>query len=247
MGSVNVLEAVRKSECVRSLVYITSDKAYENVEWLWGYRENDTIGGRDPYSASKGAAEIVFSSYLRSYFAASTRLGAASTRAGNVIGGGDWAVDRIIPDAIRAVQRGVALQLRNPNATRPWQHVLEPVSGYLKLALALRSDPSGYSGSWNFGPPAGSVRTVQSVASSLYKHLGHGEIETADSGTAVHEANLLQLNCDKANQVLNWQAKWSADEAVLKTSSWYGALLKGEDMARVTSRQINEYFGASDD
>jgi len=140
MGSVNLLEAVRKCDSVRSLVYITSDKCYENVEWIWGYRENDQLGGRDPYSASKGAAEIVFSAYARSFFSQRENLGAATTRAGNVIGGGDWAADRIIPDCIRAIQDGSPIKLRNPNATRPWQHVLEPISGYLTLGVKLYND-----------------------------------------------------------------------------------------------------------
>ncbi len=247
MGSVNVLEATRLTDSVRSLVYITSDKAYENVEWLWGYRENDVLGGRDPYSGSKGAAEIVFSSYLRSFFADSNHLGAASTRAGNVIGGGDWAVDRIIPDAIRAIQAGLHLQIRNPEATRPWQHVLEPVSGYLRLALALREEPSKFSGSWNFGPPAGNVRNVIEVASALYSHIGQGSVSIVGDNPGVHEANLLQLNCDKANQLLSWKAKWTADEAVAKTAEWYKSLLEAKDMEAVTAHQISEYFGASND
>ena len=243
MGSVNVLEATRNSKSVRSLVYITSDKAYENVEWLWGYRENDMLGGRDPYSASKGAAEVVFSSYLRSYFQSDSELGAASTRAGNVIGGGDWAVDRIIPDAIRAIQNSEPLHLRNPGATRPWQHVLEPISGYLQLALALRTNPVAYSGSWNFGPPSGNVRTVENVARTLYREIGRGELSTGEINAGWHEATLLQLNCDKANQVLDWHAKWSAEEAVAKTAQWYSAFLNGEDMEIFTSNQIAEYFG----
>lgn len=247
MGSVNILEATRLTDSVRSLVYITSDKAYENVEWLWGYRENDILGGRDPYSGSKGAAEIVFSSYLRSFFADSEHLGAASTRAGNVIGGGDWAVDRIIPDAIRAIQAGNPLQIRNPEATRPWQHVLEPVSGYLQLALALREAPKEFSGSWNFGPPAGNVRHVIEVASALYSHIGQGSVSIVGDIPGVHEANLLQLNCDKANQLLSWKAKWTADEAVAKTAEWYKSLLEGKDMEAVTAHQISEYFGASND
>lgn len=247
MGSVNVLEAVRLTASVKSLVYITSDKAYENAEWLWGYRENDPLGGRDPYSASKGAAEVVFSAYLRSYFEGRQNFGAASTRAGNVIGGGDWAIDRIIPDAIRAIQSGSDLQMRNPEATRPWQHVLEPVSGYLKLALSLRLEPVLYSGSWNFGPPAGSVRTVKDVASKLYAVIGRGAISIVGDVPKVHEANLLQLNCDKANQVLNWSAKWTADEAVVKTAEWYKAMLEGKEMAAVTAGQIAEYLGGSND
>lgn len=247
MGSVNVLEATRLSGSVRALVYITSDKAYENVEWFWGYRENDALGGRDPYSGSKGAAELVFSSYLRSYFETLPNLGAASTRAGNVIGGGDWAIDRIIPDAVRAVQTGEPLRLRNPAATRPWQHVLEPISGYLKLALALHAEPDKFSGSWNFGPPAGNVRTVIDVAEALYDRMGKGQVTVTGDTSNLHEANLLQLNCDKANQVLDWHAKWTAHEAVVRTADWYKAFLDGENMLKVTTRQVAEYFGDTND
>lgn len=243
MGSVNLLEAVRNSESVKSLVFITSDKAYENVEWLWGYRENDRLGGRDPYSASKGAAELVFSSYLRSYFADRNDFGAASTRAGNVIGGGDWAADRIIPDAIRAVMHNEALVLRSPRATRPWQHVLEPISGYLTLGLALEREPTSFSGSWNFGPNVNQVRTVADVAQRLYDRIGLGSIVVDKSHSVHHEANLLQLNCEKANQMLDWSAKWSADEAVDRTASWFAAFLSGEDVVSVTNKQIEDYFG----
>ena len=152
MGSVNLLEAVRQSETVRSLIYVTSDKCYENMEWPWGYRENDRLGGHDPYSASKAAAELSFAAYAKSFFSSRPELGAATTRAGNVIGGGDWAKDRIVPDCIRAVEASRPVQLRSPNATRPWQHVLEPLSGYMLLAIRLRDDPARYAGSWNFGP-----------------------------------------------------------------------------------------------
>src|SRR5439155_2162566 len=160
MGSTHLLDAIRRSESVRSLVYITSDKCYENLEWVWGYRETDRLGGRDPYSASKAAAELVFSAYARSYYNARTTLGAATTRAGNVIGGGDWAADRIVPDCIRAIESNTPIRLRNPRATRPWQHVLEPISGYLLLAAQLRSQPTKYQGAWNFGPADTEARTV---------------------------------------------------------------------------------------
>lgn len=243
MGSVNLLEAVRNTESVRSLVYITSDKCYENVEWVWGYRENDRIGGRDPYSASKGAAEIVFSSYARSFFYGREGIGAATTRAGNVIGGGDWAADRIIPDCIRAIEKNEPIILRNPEATRPWQHVLEPLSGYLLLAAQLYSDPGSFSGSWNFGPSSVDVRNVEQVASAIVNYLGRGEIRVKSTDNQQnHEANLLQLNCDKAQQLLGWAPRWGVDKTLSATSEWYKVFLDGGDIELITQSQLMDYF-----
>lgn len=242
MGSVHLLDAVRQCDSVRSLVYITSDKCYENVEWVWGYRENDRLGGHDPYSASKASAEIVFSAYARSYFAARPKLGAATARAGNVIGGGDWATDRIVPDCIRAIATNNPIQLRNPKATRPWQHVLEPLSGYLLLAAYLRDQPETYAGSWNFGPPAGDVRTVEDVANTITRHLGRGRIEIAELQQQHHEAQLLQLNCDKAHQLLGWRPRWHVDRTLAATALWYKTILDGGDAESVTRAQIQEYF-----
>lgn len=242
IGSVNLLEAVRSCDAVRSLVYITSDKAYENVEWLWGYRENDRLGGHDPYSASKAAAELVFSSYARSFFAQRPDFGAASTRAGNVIGGGDWAEDRIVPDCIRAIQGGVPITLRNPAATRPWQHVLEPLSGYLLLGTRLRESPDEYTGAWNFGPAAGATRTVRDVAERIVGHMGCGRIELGSVAAAQHEARLLQLNCDKARQLLGWQPRWEFDATLRATALWYKRVLDGADAREVTRGQLQEYF-----
>lgn len=242
MGSVNLLEAVRGCDSVKSLVYITSDKAYENVEWVWGYRETDTIGGRDPYSASKGAAEIVFSSYLRSFFDDRPTLGAASTRAGNVIGGGDWSQDRIIPDCVKAISEGNPIILRSPNSTRPWQHVLEPLSGYLLLAARLREYPLKHQGAWNFGPETREVRTVADVANAMVAHLGSGEVQVADASLHLHEANLLQLNCDKAHQELGWYPRWSVDETLQITAEWYKSVLSGRAAEEVTREQVRRYF-----
>ena len=242
MGSVNLLDAVRASESVRSLVYVTSDKAYENVEWLWGYRENDRLGGHDPYSASKAAAETVFSSYARSFFVHRPSLGAASARAGNVIGGGDWAEDRIVPDCIRALRDGAPIRLRNPAATRPWQHVLEPLSGYLLLGARLREEPAEYAGAWNFGPAAGDVRTVSAVAERIISRFGEGKIEVVGGEGKQHEARLLQLNCDKAHQLLGWQPRWNFDETVDVTATWYKQVLTGANVADVTRRQLCSYF-----
>lgn len=242
MGSINLLEAVRTCNSVRSLVYITSDKCYENVEWIWGYRENDSIGGHDPYSASKGAAEVVFSAYERSYFNLRPTLGAASARAGNVIGGGDWATDRIIPDCIRAIENGEAIQLRNPRATRPWQHVLEPLSGYLLLAAKLYNEPKKYAGAWNFGPSTAEVRTVHEVAKTIIEHLGRGKIEITESPNQHHEANLLQLNCDKAHQLLNWYPRWHVEETLKATAEWYKAISEGHSAELITRQQLQTYF-----
>ena len=242
MGSVNLLEAVRKCKSVKSLVYITSDKCYENVEWLWGYRENDRIGGYDPYSSSKAAAELIFSSYLRSFFFDRQNLGAASVRAGNVIGGGDWAEDRIIPDCVRAIESGKPIHLRNPSATRPWQHVLEPLSGYLLLAAQLWKKPSAYAGSWNFGPSSKEVRTVLEVAENLVARLGQGTIKIETSVENKHEANLLQLNCDKAHQLLGWYPRWDFERTLDFTSDWYKQVYDGIEAERVTREHLYSYF-----
>ena len=242
MGSVNLLDAVRRCDSVRSLVYITSDKCYENVEWVWGYRENDLLGGHDPYSASKAAAELVFSSYTRSFFHDRVSLGAATVRAGNVIGGGDWALDRIIPDCIRAIEAGKPISIRNPNATRPWQHVLEPLSGYLLLAARLYEEPNKWKGSWNFGPSTHEVCTVQKVAEVIIEHLGKGEIEISNSTRQLHEAHLLQLNCDKAHQLLNWYPRWNSEKTLQKTALWYKTLMNGGEAEMITRKQIYEFF-----
>jgi CDP-glucose 4,6-dehydratase len=242
MGSVNLLDAVRRCESVRSLVYITSDKCYENDEWIWGYRENDQLGGRDPYSASKAAAEIVFSSYVRSFFEQCPSLGTATARAGNVIGGGDWAVDRIIPDCIRAIEKGEPIRLRNPGATRPWQHVLEPLAGYLLLAARLYEEPQSSGGSWNFGPSTQEVRTVQTVAEVIIGHLGKGSIEIIESETQVHEAHLLQLNCDKAHQLLGWYPRWHVENTLEATAIWYKTIMNGGNAEQITGAQIRSFF-----
>lgn len=243
LGSVNLLDAVRQCESVRSLVYITSDKCYENVEWIWGYRENDQLGGRDPYSASKAAAEIAFSSYARSFFEQRPLLGAASARAGNVIGGGDWAVDRIIPDCLRAIEAGGPVRLRNPDATRPWQHVLEPLSGYLLLAARLYEEPKRWVGSWNFGPSTQETRTVKNVADVIVGHIGRGCVEVVESQAhVVHEARLLQLNCDKAHQLLGWYPRWHVDKTLEATAFWYKTVMNGGNAEEITRAQIHEFF-----
>lgn len=241
-GSVNLLEAVRKCESVRSLVFVTSDKCYENVEWVWGYRENDRLGGHDPYSASKAAAEIVFSAYQRSFFAHRKALGVASVRAGNVIGGGDWARDRIVPDCIRAVRDSLPIRLRNPAATRPWQHVLEPLTGYMLLASKLIESPERYSDSWNFGPPSSDVRTVLDVAERIIACFDSGSIEIESVVGKQHEARLLQLNCDKAHQLLDWRPRWAFEQTMAATAEWYRDVLAGRSAIDVTRAQLREFF-----
>ena len=247
-GSANLLEATRGCSSIRSLIYVTSDKCYENNEWIWGYRENDRLGGRDPYSASKAAAEIIFSAFQRSYFEGRVDFGAASVRAGNVIGGGDWSEDRIVPDCIRAIIAGEPIILRSPNATRPWQHVLEPISAYLCLARALYLDPKGYSGSWNFGPISDEIRTVKEVAEKIIDVMKVGTLRVADSVNIVgHEAKLLQLNCDKAHSALGWRPRWGVDETIRVTAEWYKDFIGGRDIEGVTRAQINAFLGAAND
>ena len=246
-GSVNLLEAVRTCDSVRALVYITSDKCYENVEWIWAYRENDALGGRDPYSASKAAAEIVFSSYLRSYFAERPQFGAGSARAGNVIGGGDWAVDRIVPDCVRALLSSQPIVLRNPSATRPWQHVLEPLAGYLTLAQGLLLDGERHAQAWNFGPDASSVASVETVVRTLAQRWPSSAKWRVDAAEHPHEASLLALDSSKARQLLGWQPRWTLHEALEQTLDWHLAWQGGQDMYRFTREQIANYQGEMND
>lgn len=246
-GSVNVLEAVRNTESVRSFVYVTSDKCYLNREWEWGYRENDELGGHDPYSASKAAAELVFSAYQNSFFTRRASLGASSVRAGNVIGGGDWALDRIVPDCIRSLQAGKSIVLRSPGSTRPWQHVMEPLSGYLLLAARMYEDSSKFSSAWNFGPHSSEIRTVKDLTTRIIEQWGIGKIEIDACAQKFHESRLLHLNCDKAHQLLGWHPNWDFDRTVEKTVRWYQEILDGTSALTVTRRQIHEFFGVSND
>jgi CDP-glucose 4,6-dehydratase len=247
-GTVNVLETVRLNPNVKVVVNITSDKCYENKEWGWGYRENDPMGGHDPYSASKGCSELVFSAYLKSFFSQSTthnrQIGAASARAGNVIGGGDWGKDRLVPDCIRALSSGQRIGIRNPHAVRPWQHVLEPLSGYLQLGALLSQDPQKYSGAWNFGPDEGSHLTVVAMTDRLIKYWGSGAWEDLSNPKALHEASLLKLNCDKAHAELNWRSALTIDECLQMTADWYKKFYTGsqkEDIYPFCVGQIRKY------
>jgi len=248
MGTVNVLDAARHCGSVKAVVSITSDKCYRNQNWIWGYRENDELGGYDPYSASKACSELVVRCYSDSRFQKVTGfdefLPIASTRAGNVIGGGDWARDRIIPDIVRAIVNEEDIVIRSPNATRPWQHVLEPLSGYLWLAAKMAEDPEKYLGGWNFGPADEDMWTVEAMVSELLKRWGPAntalKIEEDSSGA---ESKLLRLDCTKAQEYLGWRAIWSVTEALDAISDWYKAFLHepGRDMYPVVISQINQY------
>ena len=242
IGSLNVLESVKSCDSIRSLIYVTSDKCYENLEIERGYSENDLLGGRDPYSSSKACAEILFSSYFRSFLSERNHFAAASVRAGNVIGGGDWSPDRIIPDCIRAIESNKPIKIRNPKATRPWQHVLEPLSGYLLLASKQYNDSISFNGAWNFGPNQNEVMSVKEVAELIIKNIGKGRVVKEESSKNVHEAQLLQLNCDKAKNKLMWLPKWSSSQAIIATAEWYKGIMESKDPEALTSKQIFDYF-----
>ncbi len=244
-GTVNVLEAVRNCKHVQAVVIITSDKCYENREWIWGYRENDPLGGHDPYSASKGATEIISAAYCRSYFGKTGQgpyLGLATARAGNVIGGGDWAKDRIIPDCIRALSKGDPIIIRNPNATRPWQHVLDPLSGYLLLAQRLLENNVRFSGAWNFGPRTSDQISVRKLAEKFIRVWGKGIIQTPFIKQEPHEAHLLHLSIDKAISELKWQPLLDSSDAIDWTVEWYKHWHQSRDnLQKESTRQICAY------
>ncbi|UTW51667.1 CDP-glucose 4,6-dehydratase [bacterium SCSIO 12827] len=240
-GGINLLEAVRHTPSVRALVFITSDKCYRNMEWERGYHEDDLLGGPDPYSASKGAVELVFTGYQESFFRARPDLIAATARAGNVIGGGDMSMDRIVPDCIRALRAGDPVVLRNPMATRPWQHVLEPLSGYLALAARQFSGDDAAAGAWNFGPDAENVRPVQDLAETAVGVWGSGEVRVEQDPNAPHEATLLMLDSTKAKDGLNWHPRWDFATGITRTVEWYKAVDDGADPIEITRAQTAEY------
>lgn len=247
MGTVHVMEALRHLEKPCAAVLVTTDKCYENREWLHGYREEDPLGGHDPYSSSKAAAEIAIASFRRSFFK-NHPVKIASARAGNVIGGGDWALDRIVPDCIRALQGGQPIPVRNKTATRPWQHVLEPLSGYLWLGACLagrsaarHSPPAALESAFNFGPAHESNRTVAELAAEVIKHWP-GRWEDKSDPKAAHEAGLLHLSTDKAHALLGWAPVWSFPTTVERTVAWYREITAEPQSARAaTLRQIGEY------
>ena len=247
MGTVNILESIRKTDSVKATVVVTTDKCYENKEWVWGYRENEPMGGFDPYSNSKGCAELVTSAYRQSYFSdpAGNPNRVASARAGNVIGGGDWSEDRLIPDAIKAFEASQTLMIRNPLATRPWQHVLEPLSGYLILAQSLYQDGEKFSSAWNFGPKDKDNRPVQEVITSLCKQWGPDAKWGQDTSSQPHEAGLLKLDCSKASKQLLWEPKWNLENAIEKIIQWHKAYLAKENMQALTLKQIHQYINTN--
>ena len=240
MGLVSVFEAIRQTPSVRAVVNITTDKCYENHEWVWGYRETDPMGGFDPYSSSKGCAELVTSAYRRSYFAPQG-VGLASARAGNVIGGGDWAEDRLIPDFIRAVSQGRDLTIRSPASTRPWQHVIEPLAGYMRLAEMLYADPATYGSGWNFGPNEDSVKPVSWIADTVCQSWGEGVSWHVSEDAQFHEAINLKLDISKSNHLLQWSPRWNLLIALNKIVSWHKNFNKNADMYFYCLSQIEEY------
>lgn len=243
MGTVHVLECTRAVNSVRATLVVTTDKCYENQEWVWGYRENEPMGGYDPYSNSKGCAELVTSAYRQSFFTNSALANQiASARAGNVIGGGDWSEDRLIPDAIRAFEQKQTLKIRNPLAIRPWQHVLEPLAGYLVLLQALYEHGSTYASGWNFGPNDQDNCQVQEVIDLLISKWVNSARWEKEGLDQPHEANLLKLDCSKARNYLGWSPKWNLEIAVQKIVDWQKSFLDKENMQKISLAQINQYM-----
>ena len=245
LGTINILESIRVTDSVKVGVMITTDKCYENKEQIWGYRENEPMGGYDPYSSSKGAAEIAISSWRRSFFHPEQYekhgKSIASVRAGNVIGGGDWALNRIIPDCIKALESGKPIEIRSPKAIRPWQHVLEPLSGYMLLAQKMWDEPTQYCEGWNFGPRAESITMVWEVATKVIENYGSGELRDLSDPNALHEAKLLMLDISKAKFRLGWEPRMNIDQTVRLTVEWYKKYSK-EKVMPLCLNQIEKYL-----
>jgi len=249
MGTINLYEAIRRTDSVRVVVNITSDKCYENREWVYGYRETDPMGGYDPYSSSKGCAELVTSAYRSSYFnpedyGKTHNVALASVRAGNVIGGGDWGEDRLVPDCFRSLLCGRKILIRNPEAVRPWQHVLEPLSGYLLLAKRLFENGQPYVGAWNFGPFDEDAKPVEWLVQRICEKWGNSATYEVTHGKHPHEAHYLKLDCSKAITVLGWHPRWRLETAIDKVIEWFEVYRCGEDTENLWSiclQQIQEY------
>lgn len=243
MGTLHLLEALRKLDKACAAVIITSDKCYDNVEWVWGYRETDAMGGPDPYSASKGAAELAIRSHIKSYFPKDGNVRIAAARAGNVIGGGDWSADRIIPDCVKAWSVNKTVELRNPHSTRPWQHVLEPLSGYLTLASALVEHPELHGEPFNFGPKAQQNCSVLELVRQMARHWEQVRWkDVSESVVGPYESGLLKLNCDKALHFLHWYAVMDFEETVRMTADWYRSFYQVEgEISATTDEQIARY------
>ena len=247
MGTIHIMEAIRATKSVKVGIMITTDKCYDNCETLKGYVETDPFGGYDPYSSSKGACEVAIQSWRRSYFnpkdyGKKHTVSLASVRAGNVIGGGDWAKDRIIPDCIRALEEGRVIDIRSPKAVRPWEHVLEPLSGYMILAKLMWENPTEYCEGWNFGPEAEGVSTVWEVASEVIKNYGSGELKDSSDSDAVHEANLLMLNINKAKSRLSWHPRMNMQQCMKLVVDWYKRY-QAEDVYKLCVEEINKFIG----
>lgn len=236
MGTVNLLEAVKATPSVRATVNVTTDKCYENQEWLWGYRENEPMGGHDPYSSSKACSELVTSAYRQSY-----QMNLATARAGNVIGGGDWAEDRLIPDMVRAFEVGQSVKIRHPNATRPWQHVLEPVRGYLTLAERLCADAGPFASAFNFGPLDQDVQPVAWIVAEMVAQWGERATWHLDKEVQLHEANFLKLDCSKASSLLGWTPCWPLAKSLGAIIAWHKQHQQSNDMRQVCLDQIHAY------
>ncbi len=242
LGTVNVLESARKCSNLKAIVSVTTDKCYENKEWEWGYRENEPMGGHDPYSSSKGCAELVTSAYRRSFFSSNDGPSLASARAGNVIGGGDWSEDRLVPDILRSIEKSEPLLIRNPRSTRPWQHVLEPLSAYLVLAQELFLNGDKFAEAWNFGPKDEDCKTVGWVADKMTKSWGINLSQTIDKSNNPHEAGFLKLDCSKAAKRLNWQPQFNIKKTIDLLIEWHKIYISGGDIKKRCLKEINEYY-----
>jgi CDP-glucose 4,6-dehydratase len=241
MGTVNVLEAARNCPNLKAVVSVTTDKCYENKEWEWGYRENEPMGGHDPYSNSKGCAELVTSAYRRSFFNTPETASIATARAGNVIGGGDWAEDRLIPDILRAFEKSESVVVRNPLSTRPWQHVLEPLSGYLVLAQELYEHGDKFAEAWNFGPNDEDCKPVNWILDQMVSQWGKDANWELDKNNNPHEAGFLKLDCSKANNRLKWQPKWTLQETLELIIDWHHIYVSGNDVKTQCLKEIKKY------
>ena len=241
IGTVNVLEAARKCSNLKAIVSVTTDKCYENKEWEWGYRENEPMGGHDPYSSSKGCAELVTSAYRRSFFSSEGTASLASARAGNVIGGGDWAEDRLIPDILRAFEKSEPVVIRNPLSTRPWQHVLEPLSGYLVLAQELFLNGDVFAEGWNFGPKEEDCKPVSWILDKMVTYWGNNASWSLDKNNNPHEAGFLKLDCSKASNRLKWNPKWNLQLTLKSIVDWHQLYSNGGDIKKQCLKEINTY------
>ena len=250
IGTINIMEAIRATESVKVGVMITTDKCYENKEQIWGYRENEPMGGYDPYSSSKGCCEIAINSWRRSFFnpidyGKKHHVALASVRAGNVIGGGDWALDRIIPDCIKALEAGKPIDIRSPRSIRPWQHVLEPLSGYMLLASKMWNEPTKFCEGWNFGPRMESVTPVWDVASMVIKNYGRGELRDLSDPNALHEAKLLMLDITKAQVKLGWEPRMNISQCIELVVDWYKKYKTNDNVYALCVDEINKYLSYS--